>query len=223
MIAGLEFDPDKLDFKTDEGKLTHRLDCYESGLVLTRYLESGITLTHVDGDALLRVIQRNLQSSTPLLPEGTVHYRNTKAGPEFTIWVPPKTWAVTLVTGAATKPEQLKIPLPGLLFTCSANRPPVIFAALTRPKTGDEAVYKAPLLNCFENGTSCPGNHIFPSQPDKIPASFFESRFSPHQGTGMLASHQDSILSLWRDIDGKRKFPKESLRYHGTFNETYNR
>lgn len=219
---GLEFDPDKLDFKPDEGRLTHRLDCHESGLVLTRFNGKEITKAHVSGVQLLNIFRQNLETNTPLLPEGTVHFRNTKDGPVYTIWVKPRIWPVTVVTGAMSGIEQMRVPLPGLLFTCQGSRPPHIFAALERPQTGEDRIYKAPLLNCFEDGTSCPGNHVFPSQADKIPHSFFESRFSPHQGNGMLTSHDDSILKLWRELDGKRKFPKESLRYHGTFKQTYN-
>lgn len=220
--AGLEIDPSKLDFELEEGKLTHRLDCYESGLILTKYEGNEISKRHVHGQQLLNIFRQSLDTNTPLLPEGTVHFRNTRDGPIYTIWVRPQVWPVTVVLGALSAPESLRVPLPGLLFTCMGSRPPQIFAALERPKTGDDAIYRAPLLNCFENGTSCPGNHVFPSQPDKIPQSFFESRFTPHQGTGMLSSHEDSILKLWRELDGKRKFPKESLRYHGTFNQTYN-
>ena len=102
--------------------------------------------------------------------------------------------------------------MPGLIFVCSSGRPPWVYAAKKRPVSPRDTIYHAPLFNIFQNGSTCPGTHKYPEQIEEIPNSFFTSFFSLDADYGGRSKkHPDSLLKLWEELDGKRRYPLKDL------------
>ncbi len=142
---------------------------------------------------------------------------NTRSGPLFALYVEPKPRRLALQDVAGQPPRRFMLPLPGFIFLCSPGRPPWVFAVKKKPTKDTDIVYRAPLCNVFEDGRTCPGNHIYPNRPADIPQSFFVSFFS---ATGNLGNRSqqfpNNVIRLWECLDNKKKYPLEDLVQHGT-------
>ena len=87
-----------------------------------------------------------------------------------------------------------------------------MFAAKSRPQGPGTIIYHAPLFNIFGDGRSCPGTNKYPDNVAEIPESFFLSFFTIEAQFGNRSkSHPDSLLSLWEELDGKKKYPLTDL------------
>jgi hypothetical protein len=103
--------------------------------------------------------------------------------------------------------------MPALVFICPpAAQAPYVFAAAARPRSLDEQLYHCPLFNIFRNGRVCPGTHVFPRDPARIPEDFFRSYFSPTgDSRGRSRGHPDDLLALWNELHGQAAFPLDDL------------
>lgn len=147
-----------------------------------------------------------------LLPDNTLWWKQGRNGVEVGLWRPPQVWKVALVTKAFQAPRRFQIPMSGLIFVCKPAQSPRVFAAKHRPKSSKEHIYHAPLFNIFGNGDACPGTHKYPEKVSEIPESFFTSFFSMEaQYEGRSKKHPQSLLSLWEELDGKKRFPLSDL------------
>lgn len=202
--------PEALEVPPDE--LQARLDFYQDAVIL-HLVEKGVITTRMvsAGDVALALL-REVPLWSGMLPQDALWWGQTKEGPVVALWRPPRVWPVALETEPLKPPRRLRLPMPGLIFLCQPGRPPRVYAAKRRPQRPDEVVYHAPLFNVFLDGRSCPGTHRYPEAVEEIPESFFRSLFSPtgdHAGRSL--SHPKDLLSLWEELDGKRRYPLHDL------------
>ena len=117
-------------------------------------------------------------------------------------------------------PARFTIPMPGLIFLCSPGKPPWVYAVTRKPTKETDIVYKAPVLNVFENGRTCPGNNRYPHRVGDIVENFFISFFS-HDGevSNRSVKYKDDVTRLWMFLNGKKKFPTDDMVKHGTIHD----
>lgn len=205
--------PDSLEIPRDELQL--RLDYYLDAVVM-HILENGVITTRmVSANDITLALMSSVVIDSALLPEGALWWRHSSDGIEVALWRIPQVWKVALQLEPFKPPRRFSLPMPGLIFICQPGRPPRVFAAKKRPASLEEPIYHAPLFNLYETGLSCAGSHKFPADVAEIPESFFVSFFTmeahPH---GRTKKHR-SLIDLWEDLDGKRRFPVGELVHAG--------
>lgn len=202
--------PESLKIPPDE--LQVRLDFYSSAVMLYSVEKGVITTKMVSARDVAMAMLRNVNLKSGLLPEGTLWWAQGRNGVEVALWRKPQVWKVALQMKALAPPRRFSLPMPGLLFVCSAGRPPAVYATKRRPSGPGAAIYHAPLFNIYQDGRSCPGTHKYPDTVDEIPESFFMAFFTMEaENRNRSVSHPDSLFALWEKLDGKKKYPMDDL------------
>ena len=192
--------------------LQARIDIYQESVLLHSYNRDSATVQFVSPDDMAAIIGDNISCNTGILPPDTLWWTRKLSGALLGLWRPPQTWSVALQTQPFSPPERYRLPMPGLVFVCSPNRPPWVFAARRRPATPADQLYHAPAFNLFQDGSSCPGTHQYPGDPARIPESFFQSFFSQAGHTDNRSlSHPKDLTQLWRELDGTETYPLRDL------------
>jgi hypothetical protein len=169
---------------------------------------------------LVKTLAQELPFSSGLLPENVLWWTHGKEGAVTAIWVEPGIRRLALRLDFKNPPKKYDVPLPGLIFLCRPARPPSVYAAFSRPKGLKDKVYKAPLANVYNNGTSCPGTTVYPQNVGGIPDSFFKSFFTRAADLDNRSKkYPDDITQIWKDLDGKKQYPLTDLIYHGTIGD----
>ena len=210
--------PESLEIPPDELKL--RLDFFGDAIVM-HLVDGGVVTTRlVSAEDIARALARDVTFSSGMLPKDALWWSSDSEGPLVAIWRKPQVWRVALQEAPLEPPRRFNLPMPGLVFLVAPGRAPAIFAAARRPLGMDEMLYQAPCFNVFWTGRVCPGTHTFTQDPQKVPEEFFASFFSP---TGDHARrslhHPNSLLALWEEIDGTKKYPLEDLVETGSIND----
>ena len=197
-----------------------RLDFYQDAVVLY-WLDNGVITTRlVSARDIVMAMLAEVELGSGLLPDNTLWWAQGKNGVEVGLWRPPQVWKVALAIKAFQAPRRFNLPMPGLIFVCSPAKAPKVFAAKKRPRSPKEHIFHAPLFNLFGDGRVCPGTHRFPEKVSEIPESFFTSFFSMEASYGGRSkSHPDSLLTLWEELDGKRRYPLGDLVKAGTLED----
>jgi len=197
-----------------------RLDFYQDAVVLY-LLDNGVITTRlVSARDIVMAMLAEVELGSGLLPDNTLWWTQGKNGVEVGLWRPPQVWKVALAIKAFQAPRRFNLPMPGLIFVCSPAKAPKVFAAKKRPRSPKEHIFHAPLFNLFGDGRVCPGTHRFPEKVSEIPESFFTSFFSMEASYGGRSkSHPDSLLTLWEELDGKRRYPLGDLVKAGTLED----
>ncbi|MDD4987070.1 MAG: hypothetical protein PHQ43_15135, partial [Dehalococcoidales bacterium] len=150
----------------------------------------------------------------------TLWWKQSKQGVQIALWRPPKVWTVALQEEPFQPARRFRLPLPGLIFLCTAGRAPAVFAVKKRPQATGEFIYHAPLFNVYQNGATCPGTHRYPQKVEKIPEDFFNSFFTLAANTnGRSQKYPDNLLRLWEEIDGHKRYPLNDLVKIGTIGD----
>lgn len=200
-----------------------RLDFFHQSTIMTFHQGDTAFTKQVDAMDVAQALASDLSFGSGLLPPGTLWWQNTREGPLFALYVTPKVWQVALQESLTKPPLRFKIPLPGLIFLCIPGQPPWVFAVKKEPTKETDIVYRAPLANIFNNGLSCPGSHQYPTRVADIVHSFFISFFSAAADLqNRSQKFPKNIISLWKFLDGKKKFPSEDLVKHGTIFDLMN-
>ena len=198
--------------------LKARINVYDESITVESVAQDGtVTIRMVDGHEVYSAFTKDMILQSGMLPHNTLWWTQGREGPKVAIWKPPSIRRVALMTEPFQPPKRFTLPMPGLIFLCSPNRTPWVFAAKKRPQRPDDIVYRAPTFNTFDSGRVCPGNHRFPTKPEDIPDSFFVSFFS--QAGDMKnrsKKHPNDLTQLWEELDGMPKYPKGDLVKHGT-------
>ena len=193
-----------------------RLDFYHQSVTLTDFEGDIVSTKVVSALDVATALSNELNLGSGLLPENTLWWRNTRSGPMYAQYVEPGTHKVALQLNITKPVERFTIPLPGLIFLCSPGQAPWVYAVKKKPKNASDEVFKAPLLNVFANGRTCPGTNKYPENIAGIVQSFFISFFS---NTADIQNRSkkfpNSVLQLWKSINKKDKFPLEDLVHHG--------
>ena len=202
--------PEAIEVPPDQ--LQIRLDFYQDAVVMY-LLDNGVVTTRmVSAREVALALLRNVPMASGLLPQGTLWWGQGKDGPVVALWRPPAMWKVALQMEAFKPPVRMRLPMPGLIFICQPGRPPRVYAAKSRPRHQQETVYHAPLFNVFRDGSTCPGTHRYPEDVGEMPESFFTSFFTATADhTGRSKRHTDNLLTLWEELDGKRRYPLGDL------------
>ena len=209
--GGLDIDPDQL-------KL--RLDFYEESIVLQSFDGGVTTVRLVSATDIARAVTRDGEFFSGFLPKDALWWRSSRGGHQVAVWRPAKVWRVALQEEAFKPPRRFSLPMPGLVFVCTAAQPPAIYAAKRKPTSPEALVYKAPTFNAFSNGLSCQGTHHYGADLDKIPEEFFASFFSGTGDTeGRSQKHPKNLLALWEELDGKKAYPLDDLVEQGTIKD----
>jgi len=210
--------PERLGVPADVLKC--RLDFYQDAVMLYLLDDGIITTRMVSARDIVLALLSEVDLSSGLLPDNTLWWSQGQNGIQVGLWRPPQIWKAALVTKAFQAPRRFTLPMPGLIFICSPAQSPRVFAAKKKPKSPEEHIYHAPLFNIYTNGRTCPGTHKFPEKVSEIPESFFTSFFTMEASYGGRSkSHPDSLLSLWEELDGKRRYPLSDLVKAGTLED----
>jgi hypothetical protein len=197
-----------------EDPLHLRLDFHQETVVLHDYAESATRTRLVSALDVAHALARELDLTTGLLPPGALWWAKTATGVRVAVWCEPRVWTVRLRERYDAPPERLRLPMPGLVFVCLAGgQAPFVFAATRRPCSANDQLYGCPTYNVYPTGRVCAGTHVFPTDPARVPGSFFESHFSAAGGTGGGKSrrHPEDVGQLWAELRGRREYPCDDL------------
>ncbi len=207
--------PEGLDVPPD--KLILRLDIFQETIVLHQFGENGTTVRVVSALEVARAFTKDIRLHSGALPEGALWWSMGPEGEEVALWRSPRVWQAALVVEAFKPPQRFNLPMPGLVFVCSAGKPPRVFAAKRRPAGLNYPLYHAPLLNLFINGGSCTGTHQYGQDVGQHPEEFFTAFFSDAGHTsGRSKKYPDGLLTLWAELDGKKSYPIRDMVLLGT-------
>ena len=198
----------------EDDPLRLRLDFHEESVILHDYAGSVTRTKLVSVLDVAHALARELDLSTGLLPTDTLWWAKTASGIRVAVWREPRLWTVRVRESYEAQPRRLRLPMPGLVFVCGpARQAPYVFAAKGRPRSVDDQLYHAPTYNVFASGRVCPGSHLFPAGPAKVPEEFFRSYFSATGDTarGKSRKHPEDIGRLWEELDGRRGYPCDDL------------
>jgi len=207
--------PDQLDIPPDELKV--RLDFYRDSVVMSLVQDGTITTRMVSASDVALAMLREVPLTSGILPASALWWSQSRDGPEVALWRQPRVWPVAVMVEPLKPPLRMRLPMPGLIFVCRQGSPPRVYAARERPGNLENPIYHAPLFNLFPDGRSCAGTHRFPDVIDGIPESFFQSFFSIEASYGGRSrKHPRNLMALWRELDGKRRYPMSDLVPLGT-------
>jgi PRTRC genetic system protein B len=201
------------DLGLEQDPLLLRLDVHRESLILHEYAEATATSRLVSALDVAKAVASELDLDTGVLPAEALWYLKTASGPRVAIWSPAAVRTVKLRETYGQPPRRFRLPMPGLVFICLPSaQAPYVFAAKSRPRTAEEDLYHAPTFNVFRNGRVCPGTHVFPRDPSRMPDEFFRSHFSPAGDTiGRSRSHPDDLLGLWSELHRQSAYPLDDL------------
>ena len=199
-----------------EDRLRMRLDFYEENLILRGYEEDVTWVRRIDPDEIRAALTQRTETTTGLLPDQALWWRQSVDGTITAIWRDPQVWNVSLRVKPFEPAMTLRLPMPGLVFICAPGRAPWVFALKEKPKGKKDQVYHAPTFNVFRDGRVCTGSHSFPQSLEEIPESFFESHLSMTGSTqGRSLKHWNNLEDLWKEIDGREEYPMDDLAAAG--------
>lgn len=179
-------------------------------------IENGvITAKHVSPDDIATSVLAVSHFYTGILPSYTLWYSRKELYPETALYFPPATRKVAVAVEAFKPPERYTIPTPGLIFICSPGQAPRVFAVKKRPENEDSLLFNAPYFNVYMDGRTCQGTQTYCQDIRQIPEEFFLSFFSLHMLGKRSKSHPDSLIALWRELDGKEEYPMDDLEPYG--------
>lgn len=202
--------PDPPQPKQDQ--LLASIDFYEDSIILTTMHDDHIVRRPITAQSLVETIRKQAYYQTGLLSSQTLWLTQFNQHTETALWQPPRVRKVSIFTDPSKPPQTMNLPMPGLIFICSPQRPPTIFAALKRPTKLQDTLYHAPLFNIFHSGQSCPGSHNYPQDIHEIPNSFFEAHFTMEgESTKRSQKHPKSLHELWKEIANTGSYPKDDL------------
>jgi hypothetical protein len=201
--------PQTLEIPPD--KLIARLDFYNNSIMLYIIERGTITAQHVAAEDVAASLLSVAQNFSGMLPENTLWYVRKETHTELALYVPPHVQKLALAKEIGKPVERFKIPLPGLVFICSPNQAPSVWAVKERPKSMADMAYNAPFFNTYQDGRTCAGTNKYPDNPAEIPENFFMAFFSLHQSNKPSKSHPDSLYALWKEIDGTKEYPEDDM------------
>ncbi len=203
--------PRDLDMETDP--LQVRLDFHRESVILHEYSEGATNIRLVSALDVAHALASELDLDSGLLPVEAVWFVKTASGTRVAVWRPPQLWTLKLRAEYGKRARRFRLPMPGLVFVCpSAGQAPTVFAARQRPRSSDEPLFHCPTFNVFRDGRICPGTHVFPRDPSRIPEDFFKSHFSPTgDSRGRSRQHPENLLALWTELHGQLGYPLDDL------------
>ncbi|MDD5354700.1 MAG: hypothetical protein PHF95_05885 [bacterium] len=209
--------PDSMGIPPDQ--LCLRLDFFHQAIQMTEFDEEITRTRMVSAYDIALALSNELNMGSGILPENTIWWKPSKGGAVYAVYVPPGIRRLAYQTNIKDPTKRYNVPMPPLIFLCSSGREPWVYAVKEWPKAESAEVYKAPLLNIFENGKTCPGSNKYPVDSQGIIREFFISFFTNAADVSRRSKkYQKNVLELWKDLDknGAKNFPMDDLVYQGT-------
>lgn len=185
------------------------ISIYPEATILEKVLTDGSHIAHPISPADLAAQLNQIPLSTGLLPPNTLFWRQAGGMECLTIYVPPRRWQTIAYE------RHYALPMPGMVFMGFGNQY-TVFAVKRKPQSADAILYHLPVPNVNGHGRICLGSAPFPTAGrDTIAAAltlFMEgSAFNHDNSQNRCRSFPENTLALWRQLDGKRKFPNSEL------------
>jgi hypothetical protein len=201
------------DVEIEPDPLLLRLDFHRESVILHEYADGVASSRLVSPLDVAHALASELDLDTGPLPTEALWYIKTASGPRVAVWCPPRLWPVRLQEAYGQRPRRFRLPMPGLVFLClPAGQAPYVFAAKSRPRSAQDELFHGPTFNVFRNGRVCPGTHVFPRDPGRVPEEFFKSQFSPTgDSRGRSHQHPDDLLALWTTLHRQQTYPLDDL------------
>jgi hypothetical protein len=210
--------PEELNIPED--KLRVRLDFHHQAIEMTDYTGEQIYTKIVSAQDIALALAAEITFSSGLLPENTLWWANNRRGPLYAIYEEPKVRILTVQKSMKSRPARLQIPLPGLVFLCQPGQTPRVYAVKKKPASIVDEVFKAPLLNTYNDGRTCAGSHQYSQSITEIIQEFFISYFSIEANISKRSKkYPKNVYDLWRSLKGQKTFPLDDLEYHGTIRD----
>jgi hypothetical protein len=188
-----------------------RLDFYDSAVILSRYQQGNppAVTTYPVSMTDIAAACAQLSVATGLLPPETLFWRSQGNVVSLAVFVPARPWL------AQIGKERLLVPLPPFIFS-GRERQYSVYAVKERPIDSRAPLYHFPAPNVNGNGLICAGSAPFPEcRPESIYDAlrlFLEgSRFNNDLSANKCRAFPKNVGELWRELDGKRKFPLKEL------------
>ncbi len=207
--------PEGIKIPPDE--LRVRLDFYEDSIILYS-LDKGTIITRmVSARDVALTILSEVPLNSGILPRDALWWKQGRNGIEVALWRPAQVWQVALQAEPFKPAVRFKLPMPGLIFICSPGKPPDVYAAKKRSKHPGDNIFHAPLFNVYHDGRTCPGTHKYSKDINQIPEDFFTSFFTvAAEPQSRSKKYPDSLVKLWEELDGKKRYPLGDLVKLGT-------
>lgn len=197
-----------------------RLDFFHQAVQMTYYTGDVVESKIVSANDVAIALANEISFHTGLLPDNALWWRNTRSGPIFALYEPPKIRTLALQLDIEKPPTRYKIPLPGFVFLAAPARPPWVFAVKRRPTKETDQIFHAPLLNIFNNGRSCGGSHKYPNRVGDVIESFFISFFShTADKSNRSKRYPKDVMKLWEFLDKKKGYPMDDLIQFGVISD----
>ncbi len=194
-----------------------RVDFYHQATTITNFDGDMVITKTVDAWDIAQALASEMSFSTGLLPQDALWWRNTRSGPQFALYEPPRVRILALQEFVDKPPRRFTVPLPGLIFLCQPGQAPWVYAVKKRPTKESDPIYGAPFSNIFDNGRSCAGSNKYPTRVRDIVDSFFLSFFTTSADKDHRSKRfPQNVLHLWEFLDKKKTYPLEDLVQHGT-------
>lgn len=199
--------------------LNAALHFFSDTIVLTNYDDEGGQTSYPVSLPDVAAALSDVSLGSTLLPPNTLFWQRFGGVERLGVFVPRRRWAVRVRPQKGVV-EDWVVPMPPLLWTGHGTKYS-LWALRRRPKPGeDPELFVAPTPNVFDarrtGGAICAGTVRFPvcsaTTIESALAMFFASEFNTHISFGKCQSYpDDSVLNLWRDLDGKSNFPVREL------------
>ncbi len=148
---------------------------------------------------------------TGLLPADVLFWQTVRGQARLGLWLPPAVRTLSFAVGKRV--ERLAVPMPGFVFT-GQGHVYSIHAALARPTSESDRLYRAPLPNVHFSGAVCPGDVKFPRCTAHTLAAaarlFFESHFNRDLSDDKVDDER-TLYQVLRSLRGRRVFPGHLL------------
>lgn len=186
-----------------------RLDFYDTAVIMTQTDEAGRITSHPVAvqDVVSACTEVTLASG--FLPPHTLFWKQQAQTTTLGVYVPARYWQVR------TEKKRYQIPMPPLVFV-GRGRSYSIYAVKKRPSVPHTPLFHLPAPNVFDTGNICVGNTPFPACSartlDQALTLFWEgSNFNSHLSQKKCNSYPRDVRQLWRQLDGKKRFPLSEL------------
>lgn len=204
------------DAEIEPDPLQLRLDFHRESTIRYDYAGGRVRVAFVSALDVAHALASELDLTTGILPPDTLWLAKTGTGTRLALWVPPQVRIVRLRERYDAPPRRLRLPFPGLVFLLLPDgQAPYVFAATERPASPTDQLFHAPAFNVFDSGRVCAGTHRFPTDPAKVPASFFASYFSAAMDTARRKSkrHPEDIGAVWAELHAAKAaaYPADDL------------
>jgi PRTRC genetic system protein B len=186
-----------------------RLDFYPSAVLMSRWEKDGrLTAYPVSVHDVVSACT-HVDLSSGLLPPNTLFWKQQANQVMLGIYVPARRWKVQ------TEESSYHVPMPPFLFVGNGTSYR-IFAVKKRPRSERDQIYHAPCPNVHTHGGICQGNTPFPvCRGQTIQQALYlfleGSLFNADLSRGKCQSHPEDVRQLWRELDGRKKFPLAEL------------